>query len=230
MEFIAPDPDTLLPKLRDLVREKVFVGDLTLTIVRPDRTDKLLDHPEVHEAFRKDEYMPYWAEIWPAARMLAKILIREPLEGADVALELGCGLGVAGLVALSRGLEVVFSDYDACALKFAAENALTNGYDRFRTRQLDFRDPPADLRVPLVIGSDLIYEARKVEPLIACLKTVLLPGGRALLTDQDRIPTAVFQAALREAGFTVTTQPTKAGEPGGLRRKGTLYRVHRPAS
>jgi predicted nicotinamide N-methyase len=229
MEFIAPDPDTLLPKLRDLVREKVFVGDLTLTIVRPDRSDKLLDHPEVHEAFRKDEYMPYWAEIWPAARMLAKILIREPLEGAEIALELGCGLGVAGLVALSRGLEVVFSDYDACALKFVADNALANGYDRFRTRQLDFRDPPTDLRVPLVIGSDLIYEARKVEPLIGCLKAVLLPGGRALLTDQDRIPTAVFQAALREAGFTVTTQPTKAGEPGGLRRKGTLYRVHRPA-
>jgi ETFB lysine methyltransferase len=228
MEFIAPDPETLLPKLRDLVREKVFVGDLTLTIVRPDRSDKLLDHPEVHEAFRKDEYMPYWAEIWPAARMLAKILIREPLE-ETVALELGCGLGVVGLVALSRGLEVVFSDYDACALKFAADNALANGYDRFRTRQLDFRDPPADLRVPLVLGSDLIYEARKVEPLIACLKSVLLPGGRALLTDQDRIPTAVFQAALCEAGFTVTTQPTKAGEPGGLRRKGTLYRVHRPA-
>lgn len=177
MEFIAPDPNALLPKLGDLVREKVFVGDLTLTIVRPEHSDKLLDHPEVHEAFRKDEYMPYWAEIWPAARMLAKILIREPLE-ETVALELGCGLGVAGLVALSRGLEVVFSDYDACALKFAADNALANGYDRFRTRQLDFRDPPADLRVPLVLGSDLIYEARKVEPLIACLKAVLLPGGR----------------------------------------------------
>jgi predicted nicotinamide N-methyase len=227
MEFIAPDPEALLPKLGDLVREKVFVGDLTLTIVRPERSDKLLDHPEVHEAFRKDEYMPYWAEIWPAARMLAKILIRETLD-ENVALELGCGLGVAGLVALARGLEVVFSDYDACALKFAAENALSNGYDRFRTRQLDFRDPPPDLRVPLVLGSDLIYEARKVEPLIACLKAVLLPGGRALLTDQDRIPTEVFQSALTDAGFTVTTQPTKAGEPGGLRRKGTLYRVHRP--
>ena len=39
------------------------------------------------------------------------------------ALEVGCGLGLPGIVALSMGLQVTFSDYDACALRFAADEA-----------------------------------------------------------------------------------------------------------
>jgi predicted nicotinamide N-methyase len=227
--FVAPDPTTFLPKLGDRTREPVRVGERTFTIVRPDRSDKLLDHPEVHEAFQRDEYMPYWAELWPAARMLAKSLLREPLPPGATALELGCGLGLAGIVALSRGIDVVFSDYDACALVFAADNARLNGFDRFRTLQLDWRDPPPELKVPLVLGSDLIYEARNVAPLLSCLERVLVPGGRCLITDQDRLSSATFQDSLRQLGWPFTMHPVKAGEPGGRRLKGTLYRIDRPA-
>jgi predicted nicotinamide N-methyase len=223
--FSAPDPAAILAKLGDLVREKVFLDGLTLEIDRPERSDKLLDHPEVHEAFARDEYMPYWAELWPAARMLAKVLVREPIPQGAVALELGCGLGLAGLVLLSRGLEVIFSDYDACALKFAADNAILNGFDRFRTLQLDWRQPPPELQASLIVGSDLIYEVRNVEPLVSCIGKVLAPGGRCLVTDQDRIPGPAFQEALRAAGMSFTTQVVKAGEPGGRRLKGTLYRI-----
>jgi predicted nicotinamide N-methyase len=228
MPFSAPDAAAILPKLGDLTREKVFVEDLTFLISRPDRADKLLDHPEVHEASQKDDYMPYWAELWPAARMLAKVLVKEPLPENAVALELGCGLGLAGIVALSRGLEVVFSDYDASALAFAADNARLNGFTRFRALQLDWRFPPADLKVGLILGSDLIYEARNVAPVIACVQSVLLPGGQALITDQNRVPAGSFQDALGQAGLLFTTQAVKAARPGGPREKGTLYRIRRP--
>ncbi len=223
--FSAPDSAAILAKLGDLTREKVIVDSLTFQIVRPSRSDKLLDHPAVHEAFQRDEYMPYWAELWPAARMLAKALVHEPLPQSGIALELGCGLGLGGLVALSRGLEVIFSDYDPCALKFAADNARLNHLLKFRTLQLDWRHPPADLRVPLVIGSDLIYEARNVPPLVAFLQRVVEPGGHALITDQDRTCAPAFREALAAAGLAFTTQSLKAGEPGGRRLKGTLYRI-----
>ena len=221
----TPDSAAMLSKLGHLAREKVFAEDLTILIDRPDRSDKLLDHPEVNEATRADGYMPYWAEIWPAARMLAKVLAKETFEPGTTALELGCGLGLSGIVALARGAEVVFSDYDACALKFAGDNALLNGFDRFRLLQLDWRTPPADLRVPLIIGADLIYQERNLEPVIQCIRTMLLPGGRCLLADQDRVPAAVIQAALSAAGMTFTTQVVKASEPGSKRLKGTLYRI-----
>ena len=229
MSFTAPDAAAMLAKVGDLTREKVFVDDQTFVLSRPARSDKLLDHPEVHEANFKDDYMPYWAELWPAARMLAKILVKEPLPESGTALELGCGLGLAGIVALSRGLDVVFSDYDATALKVAADNARLNGFTSFRTLQLDWREPPADLRVSLILGSDLIYEARNVDPVIACIGAVLLPGGQALITDQNRIPAEAFQNALSAAGLSFTMQVVKAGQPGGVRSKGTLYRIRRPA-
>ena len=60
------------------VREKVIVEGRTFLITRPDESDRLLDHPYVRAAFAADEYMPYWADLWPAARMLAKAILREP--------------------------------------------------------------------------------------------------------------------------------------------------------
>ena len=48
------------------------------------------------------------------------------------ALEIGCGLGLAGLVALARGLRVQFSDYDRAPLDFVARSAAENGFDAGR--------------------------------------------------------------------------------------------------
>jgi predicted nicotinamide N-methyase len=227
----APPPEVILPRLGPIIEEKVFVEERIFLIRRPGQSDKLLDDPAVESAFALDEYMPYWADLWPAARMLAKVVLREPWPEAAAgaaalaALELGCGLGLAGLVALSRGLHVTFSDYDLCALYFAEQNARLNGFDRFRTLQVDWRRPPSDLRVPVILGSDLIYELRNVEPLVDFIKAVLLPGGVCLLTDQDRIPAQALRDTLAAAGLPFTTQLVRAGEPGGRRLKGTLYRI-----
>jgi predicted nicotinamide N-methyase len=221
----APPPEVILPRLGPIVREKVLVQGQTFLIERPSQSDKLLDAPEVTHAFALDEYMPYWAEIWPAARMLAKVLLRESFAPGQLTLEMGCGLGVAGVVALSRGAHVVFTDYDLCALHFAARNARLNGFDNFQTRQIDWRHPPDDLRVPCILASDLIYEVRNVVPVVRFMKTVLLPGGTCLMTDQDRIPAELFRTTLAEEGLKFTTEFVRAGEPGGRRLKGTLYRI-----
>src|SRR5947208_5367242 len=105
--------------------------------------------------------------------MLGKTLLKESTWPAGLtALEIGCGLGLPGVVALSLGMGVLFSDYDATALHFAAENARANGCHDFQTLQMDWRFPPPDLRVPLLLASDLIYELRNVEPLVQMVKKV----------------------------------------------------------
>ena len=131
-------------------------------------------------AFEEDEYMPYWADLWPAARMLAKVILRETWTPGTQALEIGCGLGLPGIAALSRGLQVTFSDYDACALQFAADNARLNGYQEFGLLHLDWRHPPASLKSPVILASDLIYELRNVVPLVEFIKKVLASGRRML--------------------------------------------------
>lgn len=215
----------MLDKLGPILRETVIIEDRTYLIDHPGEADRLINVPAVHEAFAKDEYMPYWADLWPASRMLAKAILHEPWTPGTEALEVGCGLGLPGIVALSMGLKVTFGDYDACALRFAADNARLNGYGDFRTQQLDWRCPPDDLGAPVILASDLVYELRNVAPIVAFLKKVMLPGGVCLLTDQDRIPSHSFKEILQSEGLTFTTKMMRAGEPGGRRLKGTLYRI-----
>jgi predicted nicotinamide N-methyase len=207
----------------------VILDGRTFVIARPGESDKLLDDPTVRAAFTDDEYMPYWADLWPAARMLAKEVLRQTWVPGQEALEVGCGLGLPGVAALAAGLQVTFSDYDATALRFAADNARANGFDQFRLLQMDWRSPPADLRVPVVLASDLIYELRNVAPLVALIKHVLLPGGVCLLTDQDRVPSHTLRDTLTAQGLAFTTKTVRAGEPGGRRLKGTLYRITHPS-
>ncbi len=223
-------PATPAEALGPLVRERVIVEGRTFVIDRPRNTAGLLDHPTVRSAFETDGFMPYWSDLWPAARMLAKAVLREPWTPGLQALEVGCGLGLPGIAGLSMGLHVIFSDYDATALAFAANNALANGLDRFETLQLDWRHPPSDLRVPVMLASDLVYETRNVAPLVSLIKMVLLPGGLCLLTDQDRVTSNVLRNTLEAEGLTFTTHMMRAGEPNGRRVKGTLYRITHPAS
>jgi predicted nicotinamide N-methyase len=223
-------PQTPLDALGPLIQEQVIIEDRTFVIYRPGDSDKLMEHPAVQAAFAADEYLPYWADLWPAARMLAKAILREPWAehqarlGSLNALEIGCGLGLPGVAALAMGLPVTFSDYDATALRFAADNAEANGFFDFKTLQLDWRHPPAE-QFPVLLASDLIYEVRNVAPLVALIQKVMRPDGFCLLTDQDRVPSHVLRDTLTAEGLPFTTQVARAGEPGGRRVKGTLYRI-----
>jgi predicted nicotinamide N-methyase len=220
-----PMPETPQEAVGPLAREEVRVEGRTFLLHRPAESDRLLDHPAVRAAFAADEYMPYWADLWPAARMLAKAILKQTWPPGLHALEVGCGLGLPGIVALSQGLRVTFSDYDATALHFASENAKLNGYKNFDVLQMDWRYPPAELRVPIVLASDLVYERRNLAPLASLIRGVLTPDGVCLLTDQDRVPSEVIRDHLTGEGLQFATQMMRAGEVGGRRYKGTLYRI-----
>lgn len=221
----APAVDSIWQDLGPIIQEDVAIEKRTFRICRPQESERLLDHPEVRRAFAVDEYMPYWADIWPAARMLAQAVLQESWPSGANALEIGCGLGLPGLAALATGLRVTFSDYDPCALIFSGENARRNGFDNFSTLQLDWRSPPLDLRTRILLASDLVYEIRNVAPLVTFIKQVLAPGGVCLLTDQDRVSSQSLRAALQAEGLPFTTRTMWTSGPDGRRLKGTLYRI-----
>lgn len=243
-DMILPDPapggrihSTPADAVRETLRETVIIEGQTFLLDRPGGSDQLFDHPAVRAAYAADEYIPYWAELWPAARMLAKAVLREPWGAYPAtpetklhALEVGCGLGLAGIVALARGLRVTFSDIDELAVHFATANARLNGFTDFDTAALDLRSPPGDLRMNVLLGSDLMYERRLVEPLVDFIAAVLAPGGVCLLADPDRDSARPFKWLCQNAGLEVNPRFARAGEPGGERTKGTVYRVTKPRS
>ncbi len=138
------------------------MGEVTLCLLRPVAPDALIDET----AFGKDEFLPYWAELWPAATALAGAL-PPSLEGARV-VELGCGLGLPSLVAAARGAAVTATDWAQDAVDLLARNAAANGLE-LRTDVRDWRDPWPE-RFDLGLAADVLYEERNVEPVLARLR------------------------------------------------------------
>jgi predicted nicotinamide N-methyase len=152
------------------------VGEVELALLRPHDPDLLIDE----EAFADDEFLPYWAELWPAALSLARALPVE-LAGVDL-VEVGCGLGLPALVAARRGARVTAIDWAPAAIDLLRENATRNGVE-LEAAVADWRS--FEGAFDLAIAADVLYEARNVEPLLELLPrlapTVLLaePGRPA---------------------------------------------------
>jgi predicted nicotinamide N-methyase len=164
----------------ELVTERVAVAGLELTVVRPRSAEELIDE----EAFEREEFLPYWAELWPAALELAEAVARRPLEGARV-VELGCGLAVPSIVAALGGARVQATDWSADALRFADANASRNGA-ALETMRVAW-DSPEELvsRSPfdLVLAADVLYERRNADLLLELLPRL---GPEVLLADPGR--------------------------------------------
>ncbi len=220
-------------------RGPVVVASMNLAgriikLVRPADPDQLLDDPLVIDWNRHDDYMPYWAYVWPAAYLLAEAVARETwperLEGSRPAeaLEIGCGLGLAGMVAVARGLRVQFTDYDPAPLAFVVRSAAENGFDptRFSIRQLDWRNLP-DEHHSIILGADVIYEARLVPLVAGLLGRMLAPGGIGLLASPYRVAAKEFPAALEEQGLVCDAKAATARSEDGRLIEGTIYRVTR---
>jgi predicted nicotinamide N-methyase len=159
-----------------------------LALLAPRDGDALLSQ----EAFEREEFLPYWAELWPSAPALARAIARRPLTGRRV-IELGCGLGLPALAAALAGGRVLATDWSEDAVAITARNAERNGVE-LDTAVFRWDAPPEQLGPPwpLVLGSDLLYEARNVPALLDLLPRLTAVGGEVWLADPGRAPAARF--------------------------------------
>ena len=212
--------------------ETLLIAGHTLTLHRPTEPDTLLDDPFVEEAFHADEYLPYWAELWPSAQMLAEAILTQPrpFPPGTRTLEVGCGLGLVGSAAAAAGLDIILTDYDLTALEFARKNALANAAPDCNptVMPLDWRAPPPE-KFPLILGADLLYEERAVEPLLRLLQACLLPDGQAWISDPDRKNGKLFGTRAQELGMVLEARPVHTFETDGKKIEGTLYRLALPS-
>lgn len=189
--------------MRDLVEHTVSIDGRELVILRPQDPEALIDEG----AFAEDEYLPYWAELWPSAHALTGVLLEHELAGRRV-LELGCGLGLPSLAAAAAGADVTATDWSADAVELLRENARRNGL-RLRAEVWRWSDPPERLGPPwpLVVGSDLLYEARNAPWLRAALDSLIASGGEALIADPGRAAAEGFLAPLETVAPRVFRVP-----------------------
>ena len=207
-----------------LVETVVGIGGREVSLLRPPNAEALLSE----EAFEREEFLPYWAELWPSGLALAREVASRPLAGARV-LELGSGRGLPSLAAARAGADVLATDWARDAVALLDRNADRNG-SPLETAAVSWTAPePLVERGPwdLVLAADVLYERRHAEPLLDLLPRLVtrdeapaspLPSntvlqargsrrpGEILLAEPGRPPAAAFLAAARER-WQVTTTP-----------------------
>ncbi len=146
-----------------LAEQRVAAGGVELSLLVPVDPEALIDESR----FAEDEFMPYWAQLWPAALALASALPAD-LSGVRV-VELGCGLGVPSFVAASRGATVVATDWAPEAIELLEQNAARNGIE-LAARVADWRTLTGAF--DLALAADVLYEPRNVDPLARLLPTL----------------------------------------------------------
>jgi ETFB lysine methyltransferase len=172
-------------------------------LMHPENTDALISE----EDMVRDDRLPYWADLWPSSRILARALANE---GAGrTLLELGAGLGLATIGAMRAGYDVLASDYYDDALLFTRANAWRTLKREPRTRMVDWRDLPADLGVfDRVVAADVLYEDR-YPPLVAnVIARALAPGGVATIADPGRPMVEQFFELLPSLGLRLRNTDT----------------------
>ena len=161
---------------------------------------------------------PYWALPWIGARAIAARLLDSPPAAGTSVLEIGCGLGLAGVAAGLGGASVMFSDYVPAALEFARANAELNGLPSYETRLIDFTRGRLGRRFDLVVAADVVYEPPSYEPLVVFLVDHIAEGGQILLTESLRADAKRVLAMLTERGFALDTATVWVPEAGKLER------------
>lgn len=176
----------------EVVCESHGVGDRVFRFTRVCDPDVVLDQVVAEEDRREklsgkrrvsDElHLPYWAELWDSAFGIAHFLIDGGGVGSGKnALDLGCGMGFAGMVASAMGYRVVLADLEADALLFAKLNAPEG-----EARRLDWRGDRLDRRFDLIIGADVLYDRKQWEFLEPFWRAHLASGGAVLLGEPGR--------------------------------------------
>ncbi|REJ80578.1 MAG: methyltransferase domain-containing protein [Bacteroidetes bacterium] len=167
--------------------------------------NRLVEKGESHPDFI-DERIPYWADLWPSSIVLSEFILDNysDMSGMRV-LEIGCGLGLPGIVAGSIGADLTFSDYEQAALEVAENNWYLNNSRSAKFLHVDWRVPPEHLKFDLILASDVAYERKSYQNLIQTFKVLLKPEAKILLAEPNRAMARDFPEALVNAGFELNS-------------------------
>lgn len=123
----------------------------------------------------------HWARVWPTALAMSRWLLDQPPASLPrEALELGCGMGLVSVTAAHLGLVTHGTDREPLAIALALENAERNGVVGLTTSLLEWSDA-ITTSTPLLLASDLVYEASSPDVLYALVHTAGLLAPEGLL-------------------------------------------------
>lgn len=206
--------------------EDVRLGDLHLEMLTVDHLENLVDAGAL---LREDNVPepPYWAHLWTGSRVLAELVASEiDCRGRRV-IDIGCGLGLAGIAAARRGGRVLLADYVFDAMRFAQANVRLNHCDA-AVAVIDLCRPALSGKFDLCLAADITYDPKLQVALAEFLAQHLSENGEAWCVESVRTTDRGFDRACQALGLqTVETERSAIDE--GRRIAVRATRVTRPA-
>jgi predicted nicotinamide N-methyase len=139
--------------------------------------------------------------VWPSGVVLAKIVGEMDLQELRV-LEVGCGIGLASLVAASKNADITASDYHPLVELLLKVNSDKNNLKSIKYLAGNWNHPVTNAGTfDLIIGSDLLYETGYSELLSHFIDAHLSPSGTVILIDPGRRGAKKIKKAMRQFGF-----------------------------
>jgi predicted nicotinamide N-methyase len=168
--------------------EVELLADLFVRPIRCQRPANLASRID-REALLRDELTaepPYWAHLWPASLALARLVVasESQLVGKRV-IDLGCGVGLAGVVASKLGGRVIFGDVDEETLVWVRRNLRINSVDG-SPLCMDWRHAPFRRKFDVCLLADATYDPALHDALVRFLVGHLEAGGQFWIAESVR--------------------------------------------
>lgn len=173
---------------------------------------------------------PLFGVLWPSGLMLAEIMSTREIAGLDI-LEIGCGLGLASMIANSRGGRITASDYHPLAEEFMAENTKLNHMQVTHFERCDWSKPITSLGTfDLIIGSDLLYEPDHPQLLSRFIDVHARAGASVIIVDPGRRQLSKFRKKMSLMGYDSRCDVTTVRTMKEQNFKGNVTRYFRQAA
>lgn len=135
---------------------------------------------------------PLWAKVWEPSLVLAEHLAGMAVDPEKSFLEIGCGIGLVGVVAAAFGHRIIMTEYNPDALNFARANALLNGLTELEVRALDWNSPDMEGAFDCIVGSEILYRETDFPPILRLFETFLKENGEIILAEGIRKTSMAF--------------------------------------
>ena len=193
--------------------ERIVVAGPELVIARPDDPESLIDE----ERFDEDEFMPYWAELWPSGLALAGYVAALDLAGRRV-LEARVRACAPVVRRRSRGCRCRRDGLGARRTRARRrERRGQRAADRDGARRLACTCAAGRSHFDVVLAADVLYEERNAVPLLGLLPAVTADEGTVLIADPGRRhSTAFFELASKGGGRSSVFRRDASSAAGGI--------------
>jgi predicted nicotinamide N-methyase len=197
-----PDRETGLSDLQrsyNLKPVEININGHLINLIKVENIDDLL------ELANEPDEIPFWADIWPSSIGLARYILQNPSDFNNKRLlELGAGVGLAGIAAKLAGSRVVQSDFTGEALRFTQVNCFHNHVAATDLLLADWRRFPTGLEpFERIIGADILYEKTLHSDLLNIFRCSLIADGAILLADPGRSYAGEFIRAAAKTGWRI---------------------------